>query len=165
MNISVTNQVYVFIMSAVSGVLVGAVFDIFRAVRKKLRQNVITVGVQDILFWFIAAFIVFMFMYNYNNGEPRWYVFAGTFLGAVLYHGTFGYIMVNVFAAIGTAFAFVIGYTLKIILLPVSAAFKILKRPMLIMTFHVRGVIKRLKVFTGNLFKRSKKIKKRLKMY
>lgn len=165
MNISVTNQVYVFIMSAVGGALVGAVFDVFRAIRKKIRQGAVAVGVQDILFWLIASFIVFMFMYNYNNGEPRWFVFGGALTGAVLYYGTFGHVMVNVFVYIGTAFAFVIGYGLKIILLPVALIFKIFKKPMLIITLHARGIMKRLRGILMKLIKAPKKLKKRLKMY
>lgn len=165
MNVSVSTEMYVFVMSAVSGVIVGAVFDVFRAIRYKVKQKPLSVGVQDILFWIIAAFIVFAFMYNINSGQPRWYIFAGAILGECVYAAVAGRAMVVFFAFVGTTLAKGILFVLKIFIFPFALFYKKVRKPWLLVALRVRGTLKRGCRFAKRVAKAPKKLKKRLKMY
>lgn len=156
---------YVFIMSAVSGVLIGAVFDVFRALRYKIKQKPLSVGIQDILFWIIAAFIVFGFMYRVNSGQPRWYIFAGAILGECIYAAVAGRAVVHLFAFLGTAMAKAAVFVIKIFLIPFAFLYKTVRKPWLLVTVRVRGSLKRVYRLAKRVVKAPKKIKKRLKMY
>ncbi len=169
MNISVTNQAMVFLISILGGAVTGVIFDFFRAFRKRVKSGNTSVAVQDILFWLISAGVVFYFMYRYNNGEPRWYIFGGIVLGAIIYQNTISVLVVELTVRIYSILIKTLVIIVKIITFPVVLLAKILKTPFFLVMMPVKTVArffrKRARNFRADGTKSLKRIKKRLKMY
>lgn len=71
-----------------TGVLLGAVYDVFRFFRLIFNSNFIL----DFLFWILTAFAVFSFLLIFNNGEIRGIYLLLIFAGFVFYILTLGYV-------------------------------------------------------------------------
>lgn len=70
-----------------TGVLLGAVYDVFRFFRLIFNSNFFL----DFLFWILTAFAVFSFLLIFNNGEIRGIYLLLFFAGFVFYILTLGY--------------------------------------------------------------------------
>ncbi|PZD94895.1 spore cortex biosynthesis protein YabQ [Paenibacillus sambharensis] len=68
-----------------SGIGMGAAFDGYRVVSNQLRIGRIWVPVLDLLYWTAATLIVFRMLIASNDGEVRFYVFLGLFIGISFY--------------------------------------------------------------------------------
>lgn len=64
-----------------SGTLMGVAFDSYRVVSGQLRFSRWSVHLLDLLYWIASALFVFQMLYHVNQGELRFYVFLGLFLG------------------------------------------------------------------------------------
>lgn len=78
-------QTHIFFVFILNGLLIGIVFDIFRILRKSFKTIDILTYVEDILFWLISGGITLYFVFNFNNGELRSYIFIGLIIGVILY--------------------------------------------------------------------------------
>ncbi|NLC19960.1 MAG: spore cortex biosynthesis protein YabQ [Clostridiales bacterium] len=85
MLMSTANQAYVFLSTVYTGMILGLIYDLNRTIRRIFKPGRWLVGVLDLLFWLIAAAIVFTVLYFANNGEIRLYNFIGLAIGWSLY--------------------------------------------------------------------------------
>jgi spore cortex biosynthesis protein YabQ len=85
MILSISEQVIVFLWTTVCGIVIAFIYDLFRVFRKAVKTGGHVIFIQDILFWLIACFIMFISIYHSNDGELRGFLFLGAFLGVVLY--------------------------------------------------------------------------------
>ena len=85
MGTSISNEVYVFLGMVCLGACQGLLFDVFRIFRRVAKPGVVAVNVSDFLFWAASAVLITGGFLFFNNGQMRWYVFLGLFLGAVFY--------------------------------------------------------------------------------
>lgn len=81
----VTNQIYLFFIFIINGILIGLLFDFFRISRKVFNTNDIVTYIEDFLFWILAGAIMLYSIFIFNNGELRLYMFLGIILGAFFY--------------------------------------------------------------------------------
>ena len=81
----VQNQAYIFILFIINGILIGILFDIFRITRKAFKTSDIITYIEDTFFWILSGIVTLYFIFNFNNGEIRLYIFLGIFLGIFLY--------------------------------------------------------------------------------
>lgn len=68
-----------------SGGIMGIAFDSYRVVSGQLRFPRWSVHALDLLYWVASALFVFRTLYRSNQGELRFYVFLGLFLGIWIY--------------------------------------------------------------------------------
>lgn len=166
MAVSVTNQLQVFLLSILGGVGAGLLFDLFRTFRRFVRSGTAWVGVQDLFFWLIFAIAAFVFLYYCNDGEPRWYIFCGMLLGAVLYHCAARNYVVSFLALLTKKILSVLVLICRILLFPFLVLYK---GPILFFYRPIRRFClffsKKTHALAGEMLKKGKKIKKRLKMY
>jgi spore cortex biosynthesis protein YabQ len=85
MILSVSGQVIVFLWTTVCGMAIAFVYDLFRIFRKAVKTGSLVTFVQDVMYWLITAFIMFLTIYYSNDGELRGFLFLGAFIGVVLY--------------------------------------------------------------------------------
>lgn len=95
MIVSVSSQAYVFLCSIIGGMAIALVYDFFRIFRKAVKTGSLVTYFQDLLYWIIAAVILFLTFFYSNDGELRVYLFIGAFLGVVLYSLLFSKIIMN----------------------------------------------------------------------
>ncbi len=96
----IQSQVYVFLWSILIGAILAFVFDLFRVSRRKGGASFWIVCLQDILYFFIVAFIIIMSTFVINDGELRGYMFIGYALGVMFYLLLLSKLVTNVLGAI-----------------------------------------------------------------
>ncbi len=120
MGVDISLEAYVFLATVISGILSGAIYDVFgvfRFVKKKLF-----VSLYDILLSLVICTIIVMVFYLYNSFMLRWYMFIGLFLGIIFYFLCLRRFFVCILEKILQLFHFIF----KILLTPVRFLYKIL---------------------------------------
>jgi len=91
------SQEQTFILFFIIGIVIGMLFDIFRAIRKSFKTSDIMTMFQDIIFMITSGIFVIYSIIILNGGEIRAYLFISIFLGIVIYSLTFSKICVIIF--------------------------------------------------------------------
>ena len=81
----ITNQAYLFLIFTLNGFIIGLLFDFFRILRRSFKTSNFVTYIEDILFWIITGFLVLYSIFTFNNGEIRFFMFLGIFIGVLLY--------------------------------------------------------------------------------
>ena len=79
------NEIYIFSLFILTGMIIGILFDIFRIFRKNFKTIDSITYIQDFLFWILTGIILLYSIFAFNNGELRGYIFVGIILGIFLY--------------------------------------------------------------------------------
>lgn len=161
MGISIASEARIFYLSILYGIAVAIIFDLFRAFRRLVKGSTTAVGVQDVAFWVILAAVVFTCIDRVNDGEPRWYIFAGILLGAVLYLLTLSKWLIKVFEKIFLIIYTVFKFLCKAVVFPL----KLLKKPLKLFAVPLSRFKKMFIRRVSKVKFDIKKTKKILKMY
>ena len=86
---SVTSELIAFIYFAVSGMISGVIFDLFRCKRKYFNTKNFVVYLEDMLFWIIIGGLALYTSYVACNGQIRVYMLISMVLGSIIYFLTF----------------------------------------------------------------------------
>jgi spore cortex biosynthesis protein YabQ len=70
---------------ALAGIGMGAAFDGYRVAARELNAGRLWIPVFDLLYWMLAALVVFRVLLDVNEGEVRVPVFLGFFIGLTFY--------------------------------------------------------------------------------
>lgn len=97
MELTLNDQLSIFIYSLVPGVLMGVINDIFSFCRYLGFSNKRAFFIQDISFMIICSLITFLFAAGYNNGEVRFFIILGCALGFAAYRFSVGILTRKVF--------------------------------------------------------------------
>ncbi len=82
---SAASQPYIFLITIYGGLVAGAVYDVFRRIRRTLKCGRWSSALLDTLFIVVLGAIVAFVLYTANMGELRLYTFVGFALGFALY--------------------------------------------------------------------------------
>jgi spore cortex biosynthesis protein YabQ len=80
-----SSEARTFLTLMLTGAVLGCVFDVCRMGRNTFKLRSLGTSVTDILFWILAALVVFAVLVGVNQGELRFYVFLALIAGAVSY--------------------------------------------------------------------------------
>lgn len=83
--ISNTSQAISFLYSVVLGIFFAIIYDFFRSLRKCKQHTILSVFIQDILYFLILSVITFLFFLALTNGQIRGYILIGILLGFLLF--------------------------------------------------------------------------------
>ncbi len=89
-------QASLFLDSMFVGVVIMALYDVLRLMRRIIRHRDILVNIEDFLYWTVAGFMVFAMIYAKNDGALRWFIVVGVILGAIIYARSFGQFLVKI---------------------------------------------------------------------
>ena len=64
--------------------MLGAVYRVLTVFRRLVRHNGFFVAVEDVLYWFMSAFLMFAVILIANDGAARWFSIAGMIVGMVI---------------------------------------------------------------------------------
>lgn len=78
-------QVETFVITILTGLLLGLLFDLFRVMRNIFRPRWMIGSAADLAYWLLATGIVFTALLLGNWGELRLYVFIGLLGGVAAY--------------------------------------------------------------------------------
>lgn len=152
------NQAYLFVIFIINGILIGISFDFFRILRKSFKTIDIVTYIQDVIFWIFTGILTLYFIFTFNNGEIRLYVFLGIILGILLYILTISKYIIKFSVKIITFLKNVIGKVIKIIIYPFNFIFKIIKkilfRPFSFIIINIRNIFTKNKLKFNNFIKK-----------
>ena len=124
----INNQVLLFCVFIINGLLIGLLFDFFRILRKSFKTSDIITYIEDILFWILTGIILLYSIFTFNNGEIRFYMFLGVILGCIIYMLLFSRYIVNTITKIVLFFKKIIIKIVNIIIYPLKMLIKILNK-------------------------------------
>lgn len=79
------NQAYTFLLFIINGICIGIFFDIFRILRKTFKTSDWITYIEDITFWCLSGIVTLYFIFAFNHGEIRLYIFLGILVGIIFY--------------------------------------------------------------------------------
>ena len=79
------DEVKLFGICFVLGMILAFIYDLFRIFRMLIRHSDFLVDLEDLIYWLITAWMVFQTLFQYNQGALRGYAFLGMFLGVLFY--------------------------------------------------------------------------------
>ena len=82
MSVMIKQEAVFFMASFLTGALLIWCYLILVGLRKVIRHGMLAVNIEDLLYWCVAALIIFVSAFLENNGEVRWYSAAAIVLGA-----------------------------------------------------------------------------------
>ena len=77
-----------FFATIYGGVIIGLLFDFYRASKRNSKIMQRCSLVLDVLFWIIATLIIFITINAIESFELRYYHFVALFIGFILYYNT-----------------------------------------------------------------------------
>lgn len=78
-----TNQDFlIFFYSILAGAILCLLYDVFRAIRGRKNNGILTFCL-DVIFSITAALVTFYMQFVYSNGQIRWYVLVGELAGFI----------------------------------------------------------------------------------
>ncbi|MHB1392834.1 MAG: spore cortex biosynthesis protein YabQ [Clostridia bacterium] len=90
-------QSYVFSFTVYGGILIGVLYDIYRVLKGRKRNERLITSFWDVLFLFSVFIVVIWTVFSSSYGDIRFYVFIGFLVGFYLYEKLLGRIAVGVF--------------------------------------------------------------------
>lgn len=129
MILSMNEQIKLFLLTILIGIITGFTYDIIKTMRKIIPHNNFSIQLEDFLFWIIISCATFFIMLNKNSGQIRAFCIGGSFFGMLVYSLTLSKFVVNSAVAVINFIMKIIMNVLKIILYPVKIIIKILNVP------------------------------------
>lgn len=127
--ITIAEQVYIFLYAVIGGALIAFLYDILRIKRRTIKTGIVIVTLEDILYWLVSAVLMFILVYNTNNGEIRGYIFIGNTLGVILYLSLLSKLIITSSMMIIKLIKKILAFIWKIFSYPFKLIFKILAIP------------------------------------
>ena len=151
------NQLQLFIIFFINGIIIGIIFDTFRIIRKTFKHKDFIIYVQDILFWILTGFILMYSTFIFNDGEFRFFLLIGVCIGFVTYLFTLSKIFIKTNVSILKFIKKFISKILKILLIPIK---KLLLRPCTFLVINIKKFFKNIKCLKIKKLKEISKEKK-----
>lgn len=109
----IENQLISFVIYVAIGIILGVIFDFFRAFRKSIKHSNIATYIEDIIYVIIAFLIVVVALQIFSDGELRFYIFLGIIIGNVIYFALISKYLLKVET-------FILEWLIKIIKYPIN---------------------------------------------
>ena len=89
-------QTLIFLASLGVGFILGIVYDLLRTLRLSITKSKPAIIVFDLLYFFVVAFVSFVFILAANKGEVRSYIIIGELIGALVYYFSLGITVIKI---------------------------------------------------------------------
>ena len=159
----VSNQANLFLIFVIDGFIIGLLFDTFRILRKSFKTSDIITTIEDIVFWIMTGIILLYTIFVFNNGEIRFFMFVGIFIGTLLYMLLISKYIIKISVSVIKFLKKVITVIFKIVIFPIQSIYKIIKnilrKPILFCIINIKKTIRQIgtKIYK-NKNKKTKKI-------
>ncbi|OCT13255.1 spore cortex biosynthesis protein YabQ [Paenibacillus pectinilyticus] len=122
-------QFHTIFMMFLSGVCIGAMFDIFRVLSGKLRLPRWTIPIVDSIYWIVATILVFKMLVYSNEGQVRIFIFLGMGIGICFYFAFLSPIIIRLTLIIIRIIVVIYGFLTKtveiIIIKPIIGLYRL----------------------------------------
>lgn len=114
------DQCKTFCVFFVVGILIGIIFDFFRALRKNFKTNNIIIYIEDILFFIIIGALFLKSVLIFSFGEIRFYIFIAIIFGIITYILTIEKICMIIFETFLYSIKKIILFLITILKIPIK---------------------------------------------
>ncbi len=81
--LGVEKEMAIFVHAVIAGMVVYGTYTLLRVIRRIIRHNLISVSIEDFLFWVGTSFYLFIEIYYTSDGSVRWFFILGVVLGMI----------------------------------------------------------------------------------
>lgn len=134
-----------FLLCVLAGAVTAFIYDLLRISRRMVKVSDFAVNVQDLLFFAVAAVILFIAAYLKNSGEIRWQAFLGGAAGIALYIVAVRNRLLNLSTAIMRVTVKAVNVVMRVLLFPVRMIFKMLRKPFSIVIWYTGNGVRRMR--------------------
>lgn len=127
-------QIFVFSITVYGGIIIGLMYDIYRAVKGVHRSKGLITSLWDIVFLLITLLIAVWAIFSSNYGDLRVYVFIGFIVGFFLYERIISRIASAFFSYIFQFISGAVKRGSRFIVLPLRFLWYFIVRPFTIMS-------------------------------
>lgn len=152
MNNSIILQLHSLFVFAISGIIIGIFFDIFRILRKSFKTPDFITYIEDIIFWIVTGMFILFVLFTFENGQIRAYNVIGLIIGVILYIFFISKHFIKYSVIIITFLKNITYKTIKVIVYPLNIFIK----PISFIIINVKNITKFDKKLKNNM-KNSKK--------
>lgn len=71
------------------GIFLAASYDVLRILRGLIPHGKLLINLEDLIYWMYVAVVVFVQLYEKNDGRLRGFVFGGLLMGMIIYAASF----------------------------------------------------------------------------
>ena len=90
-------DINIFYLTLYGGIIIGLIFDFYRALRNNFKVvRKISIGF-DVIFWFLITIVIFTTVNVLEKFDLRYYHFVALFLGFILYYNTVSKYVLSIF--------------------------------------------------------------------
>lgn len=83
---SIRQELGLFLVSLVTGNLLVVLYDLLRIIRRVIPHRNAVVAVEDVLYWLLCGFVVFILLFHNSDGVVRGFVIGGISLGMLAWN-------------------------------------------------------------------------------
>ena len=141
MNHLVSQQAINFIMAVLNGLFLGLVYDFLRVLRRIIKHADWLVNLEDIIYWVFGSFIIFLEIFKNNDGILRGFLYAGVFLGLIVYFSLISKWVIIIVMNIYTYVKKIVITIFKIVLKPIQ----LMIRPIIFLAKKICKLLKKIK--------------------
>ena len=73
-------------ISVLVGAALSGVYDVLRISRRVAAHGNFWIGLEDFFYWVLCTGVVFLMIYQENDGMARGFAFGGILIGMLIYH-------------------------------------------------------------------------------
>ncbi|HEY5587071.1 MAG TPA: spore cortex biosynthesis protein YabQ [Ruminiclostridium sp.] len=156
--ISIVGQVYIFLYAILGGAIVAFLYDILRIKRRAIKTSIIIVSLEDIIYWLVAAVLLFITVYKINSGEMRGYIFIGNVIGVILYEELLSKVIIESSVMVINIIKKTLLFVWRILSYPFKLIFKILAVPIFFIFNLIFKLVKLFFKLAKMIFRKTKSI-------
>lgn len=117
-------QIRIFSIFFVLGIIISILFDIFRILRKNIKTNYLFTSIEDFIYLLIVGFLFLKSLIIFCNGNIRFYIFFAFFIGIITYILT----IKNFCDIIISAIIKTIILATKLIIIPIKFLYSVIRK-------------------------------------
>lgn len=91
----IVREAHFFVSCLVTGVIVVALYDIIRIIRRVISHSNAVIAAEDLIFWFLGGIYIFRMLYIKNDGIIRGFAIIAIVTGMIVYNITISSLIVK----------------------------------------------------------------------
>ena len=112
---TIGNEAVFFAVSMLCGMGLVFVYDLLRIFRRLAVHGNVWIGIEDVCYWIFCTIVVFLLLYQENDGMIRAFCFLGIILGGFIYAFLFSRFVLKISVTVLGAICKFLGKVLGVI--------------------------------------------------
>ena len=124
MSETIIGELDFFLYAALTGIILSAVYDVFRILRRVYSHGTFWIAIEDFFYWLGSALFISYILLKENNGTIRWFFVLAIPLGMLIYNLTISRYLVEIISKIWSKIQHIVEMALKLLCKPLVFLWK-----------------------------------------